>query len=164
MGHGDREGWRDGWPRQLLGHGCVMCELIKAPDSSWAIQVHAGTYVRAYLPRTGSITGYTVAVWNGRHVAEPTELETAEADGYWREVLRIGRAVAQTFEHAKMNYLTLGNSVPHLHTHIVPRPLLDPAPHRPLPWSYLDEGQQDEDHVVTAAIELQSAIIAAAGP
>ena len=43
-------------------------------------------------------------------------------------------------EHAKMNYQLLGNCVPHLHAHIVPRPLLDPAPHRPLRWSYLDEG------------------------
>jgi len=27
----------------------------------------------------------------------------------------------------------LGNTVPHLHAHIVPRPLLDPAPNAPLP-------------------------------
>ena len=27
------------------------------------------------------------------------------------------------FEHAKMNYQMLGKSVPHLHAHIVPRPL-----------------------------------------
>ncbi len=55
--------------------------------------------------------------------------------------------MAETGLHAKMNYQLLGNSVPHLHAHIVPRPLLDPLPHRPLPWSYLDEGRQDE-HVV----------------
>jgi diadenosine tetraphosphate (Ap4A) HIT family hydrolase len=33
-----------------------------------------------------------------------------------------------------MNLLTLGNWVPHLHTHVVPRYLDDPAPGGPLPW------------------------------
>lgn len=30
-----------------------------------------------------------------------------------------------------MNYLTLGNAVPHLHTHLIPRYYGDPAPGRP---------------------------------
>jgi diadenosine tetraphosphate (Ap4A) HIT family hydrolase len=62
--------------------------------------------------------------------------------------------VEQVFEHAKMNYQMLGNTVPHLHTHIVPRPLLDPAPYRPLPWSYLDDGRQDEQAVAGFAQRL----------
>jgi diadenosine tetraphosphate (Ap4A) HIT family hydrolase len=33
-----------------------------------------------------------------------------------------------------MNYLLLGNIVPHLHVHVVPRYLDDRAPERPLPW------------------------------
>jgi diadenosine tetraphosphate (Ap4A) HIT family hydrolase len=33
-----------------------------------------------------------------------------------------------------MNYMTLGNTVPHLHTHIVPRYPNDPAPGGPLVW------------------------------
>jgi diadenosine tetraphosphate (Ap4A) HIT family hydrolase len=32
-----------------------------------------------------------------------------------------------------MNYQTLGNSVPHLHTHLLPRFVEDPAPGRPFP-------------------------------
>ena len=66
-------------------------------------------------------------------MSEPTQLAGVEAAGYWREKLRVGRAVEQGFEHAKMNCEMLGNTVPHLHAHIVPRPLLDPAPNAPLP-------------------------------
>ena len=62
------------------------------------------------------------------HVSEPAQLSNEEAVGCWRETIEVGRAVEQTFEHAKMNYQTLGNNVPHLHAHIVPWPLLDPAP------------------------------------
>ena len=32
-----------------------------------------------------------------------------------------------------MNYQTLGNTVPHLHTHLLPRFTEDPAPGRPFP-------------------------------
>jgi len=150
--------WRDGWAEQLLGRPCVLCDLIGVRENSWGIRVFAGRYVDAYLPRSGSVPGYTVAVWNGRHVAEPTQLAGEEAAGYWRETLRVGRAVEQGFEHAKMNYLMLGNTVPHLHAHIVPRPQLDPAPHEPLPWSFLDQGRQDDTALAAAAERLTAAL------
>ena len=91
-------------------------------------------------------------------MSEPTQLADEEAAGYWRETLRVGRAVEQGFEHAKMNYQMLGNTVPHLHTHIVPRPLLDPAPHEPLPWSFLDQGRQDDVALAAAAERLTAAL------
>ena len=53
-------------------------------------------------------------------MSEPTQLAGEQAAGYWRETLRVGRAVEQGFEHAKMNYQMLGNTVPHLHAHIIP--------------------------------------------
>lgn len=94
--------------------------------------------------RPGSIRGYTVALWKHAHVAEPTQLSDVEAAGHWLEVLRLGRALEQVYQPAKMNYETLGNNVPHLHTHIIPRPTVDPAPIGPLPWTYLDDGRQDD--------------------
>ena len=150
--------WRDGWDGQLRGRDCVLCGLIGVAQSDWGVRVFSGRYVDAWLPRSGSVPGYTVAVWDGRHVSEPTQLSTEEAVGYWQETIRIGRAVEQTFEHAKMNYQMLGNNVPHLHAHITPRPLLDPAPNEPLPWRYLDEGRQD-DEMFAGAAELLRAVL-----
>jgi diadenosine tetraphosphate (Ap4A) HIT family hydrolase len=97
-------------------------------------------------------------VWNGRHLSEPTQLQDEEAAGYWQETLQVGRAVEKGFEHAKMNYQMLGNNVPHLHTHVVPRPLLDPAPNEPLPWSFLDRGLQDDTMLAEAAERLRAAL------
>jgi diadenosine tetraphosphate (Ap4A) HIT family hydrolase len=34
----------------------------------------------------------------------------------------------------KVNYETLGNSMPHLHTHVMPRYALDPRPGWPFPY------------------------------
>ncbi|WP_338900138.1 hypothetical protein WBG99_34430 [Streptomyces sp. TG1A-60] len=45
-----------------------------------------------------------------------------------------------------MNYLLLGNVIPHAHHHVVPRREAgaDPAPGGPLPFVVLDLGRQDE--------------------
>ena len=73
-------------------------------------------------------------VWRGRHVAEPTELDEEEAGGYWREVLRVASALERHYRPVKLNLQMLGNAVPHLHTHLLPRFAVDPAPGRPLPF------------------------------
>jgi len=91
-----------------------------------------------------------VVVWRGRHVAEPTELGEEEAAGYWREVLRVGAALERHYQPVKLNYQILGNAVPHLHTHVVPRFAQDPAPGRPLPFPrgerpHLPEGELGRD-------------------
>ncbi len=158
MGQTALRPWRDDWAGQLQGRNCVLCALIGVSANSWGVRVYTGRYVDAYLPRSGSVLGYTVAVWNGRHVSEPTQLSNDESAGYWQETIEVGRAVEKTFEHAKMNYQMLGNGVPHLHAHIVPRPLLDPAPGQPLPWPYLDEGQQDHEVFMTAVGQLRAAL------
>jgi diadenosine tetraphosphate (Ap4A) HIT family hydrolase len=67
-------------------------------------------------------------IWRGLHVAEPTELAPEEAAAYWRELLRVGRALEERFEPVKLNYELLGNSLPHLHTHVMPRYEDDPKP------------------------------------
>jgi diadenosine tetraphosphate (Ap4A) HIT family hydrolase len=70
-------------------------------------------------------------IWRGRHVSDPTELGADEARTYFDEVLRVGRAIERTFQPIKMNFEMLGNSLPHLHTHVVPRYLDDGEPGHP---------------------------------
>lgn len=87
----------------------------------------------AYLQRHGVVRGYSLVIWRGRHVAEPTELGWEEAAGYWREVLDVARALEEYYQPVKINLEMLGNTVPHLHTHVRPRYSDDPAPFGPLP-------------------------------
>jgi hypothetical protein len=49
-------------------------------------------------------------------VAEVTELDDGAAAGYWRDVVRVARAIEGQFNPMKLNLMTLGNWVPHLHT------------------------------------------------
>ncbi len=45
---------------------------------------------------------------------------------------RFGKSLQAIFQADKMNYNILGNVIPHLHVHIVPRYFTDSAPHRPI--------------------------------
>ena len=111
-----------------------MCEEGRPEVTPFGERIFAGEVSDAYLQRRDVQRGYTVIVWRGRHVAEPTELDQDEAVAYWLEVLRVGRAIESVLDPVKLNYDTLGNSMPHLHTHVVPRYADDPRPGWPFPF------------------------------
>ena len=111
-----------------------MCEQGRPEETPSGARIFAGGVSDAYLQRADIQRGYSVVVWRGRHVAEPTELEPAEAAAYWLEVLQVARALEQHLEPVKLNFNLLGNAVPHLHMHIVPRYADDPKPGWPFPF------------------------------
>lgn len=126
------------WPPTFYelrnGVGCPMCEEGRPEATSDGVRFYAGEVTDAYLRRTNIQRGLTVVVWRGRHVAEPTELTDEEAAVYWREVLIVGRALEDVLRPVKLNYNLLGNSLPHLHAHVVPRYADDPRPGWPFPF------------------------------
>ena len=126
------------WPQSFYelkrGVGCPMCARGRPDETEFGTRIFAGEVTDAYLQRRNVQRGYTVIVWRGRHVVEPTELSADEAAQYWHEVLEVGRRIERQFEPVKLNYETLGNSMPHLHTHLMPRYALDPRPEWPFPY------------------------------
>jgi diadenosine tetraphosphate (Ap4A) HIT family hydrolase len=132
-----RQTWPADWFERKAGRGCPICADDRAADEDplGNPRIFAGDHADAYLQREAVQRGYTVVVWRGRHVAEPTELTEAEMAAYWREVLIVARALAAHYAPAQINYEIHGNSVPHLHTHVQARFLDDSGPGRPLDWS-----------------------------
>jgi diadenosine tetraphosphate (Ap4A) HIT family hydrolase len=118
----------------MAGRGCPLCAALGQGDNDFSVAVRTGEFAEVYLERRTRLPGYCVVVWRLGHVAEPADLDDQQACGYWREVLAVGRGVRAHFDPVKMNYLTLGNTVPHLHTHVVPRYRDDPAPGGPIAW------------------------------
>src|SRR5688500_13955587 len=98
-----------------------MCGNAGERDTGFGIRFFRGRVANAFLQRAAIQQGYTIVVWAGRHVVEPTELTPDEAGAYWADVLTAARAIEQHFQPVKMNYETLGNTLPHLHTHVIPR-------------------------------------------
>jgi diadenosine tetraphosphate (Ap4A) HIT family hydrolase len=115
-----------------------MCEP-GADETPFGVRVFEGRWCDAYLGRFPVRPGYTYVVWTGRHVAEPTELSDEEAAGFWGEVARVARGVAEQARPVKMNWLSLGNGVPHLHVHLVPRPADDDRAGGPLESEAFDQ-------------------------
>lgn len=136
--------WPSDWSERRGGRGCAMCGNDGAEDIRVAVLVGRGKYVDAYAKRS-RVRGYVMAIWNGRHVAEPTELDRFEVAGYWAEVTEVGRIVEDVFAPQKVNYETLGNALPHLHTHVIPRHRDDPAPGGPMPGEWLDAAPRSDD-------------------
>jgi diadenosine tetraphosphate (Ap4A) HIT family hydrolase len=126
------------WPRRWYawrtGDGCPSCAEGRPDESPSGVRYFEGNVADAYLVRADIQRGLSIVVWRGRHVVEPTELSDDEAAMYGREVLLVGRALETTFSPVKMNYNVLGNSVPHLHTHVIPRYAADPRPGWPFPF------------------------------
>ncbi|SEL25309.1 isochorismatase family protein [Streptacidiphilus jiangxiensis] len=148
--------WPENFARLLSGEGCGMCATPDQDDIGWGVRFFNGTYLDAYLWRSGQVRGYTVARWKGPgHVADPTDLNEQEAAGFWRELLTAGDALKRHYQALKLNIELLGNVLPHLHAHMYPRTVDDPAPGGPMPWAFLDEGRQDEDQLLADARTLR---------
>jgi diadenosine tetraphosphate (Ap4A) HIT family hydrolase len=126
------------WPPSFYelkrGEGCPMCAEGRPEETRFGARVFSGALSDAYLQRADIQRGYTISVWRGRHVAEPTELTGEEAAAYWLEVVHVARALEEHFRPVKTNYDVLGNSLPHLHTHIILRYAEDPRPGWPFPF------------------------------
>jgi len=97
---------------------------------------------KAYLHDDQFFPGWTVLVFS-RHATELFHLAPTERFQLMEEVNLVAKVVAQVFEAGKVNYELLGNQLPHIHWHIIPRLANDPAPlepvwqvqHVPMRWS-----------------------------
>jgi diadenosine tetraphosphate (Ap4A) HIT family hydrolase len=135
--------WPADWPDRLAGRDCSMCAAGRPERDAYGVRIAAGTYSDAYLQRADVQRGYTLVIWRGHHVAEPTELTDSEARHY---------------QPLKLNYQVLGNAVPHLHAHLLPRYADDPAPGRPFPLPVLtgSERKVPEDQLEQDAAALRA--------
>jgi diadenosine tetraphosphate (Ap4A) HIT family hydrolase len=152
--------WSEQFYAWRAGEGCPSCAEGRPETASVGARYFAGELCDAYLVRADIQRGLTIAVFRGRHVVEPTELEDAEAATYGREVLRVGRAIEAAFAPIKLNYDLLGNSVPHLHTHIVPRYADDPRPGWPFPFPCPDPPSMADDRFDADLAALRRALAA----
>jgi diadenosine tetraphosphate (Ap4A) HIT family hydrolase len=150
------------WPARFYerqrGEGCSACAEGRPEETPHGVRFHAGELTDAYLYRGGVQRGLSHVYFRGRHVVEPTELEPAESARFWAEVLLAARALEQAFEPVKMNYDILGNALPHLHVHLVPRYADDPRPEWPFPFPEADPPPFPEEQLRADVERLRDAV------
>jgi diadenosine tetraphosphate (Ap4A) HIT family hydrolase len=64
--------------------------------------------------------GFLRVIWHA-HVREMTDLEPSEREHCLLVVFAVERALRDTLRPVKINVASLGNQVPHLHWHVIPR-------------------------------------------
>jgi diadenosine tetraphosphate (Ap4A) HIT family hydrolase len=86
---------------------------------------------KAYLHDDQFFPGWTVLVFH-RHVTELFHLTPPERVQLIEEVSRVACALSEIYHAKKINYELLGNQLPHIHWHVIPRLPDDPAPLEPV--------------------------------
>lgn len=113
---------------------CPMCRKW-VDDADLQIAELEQCYV--LLNRDQFFPGYCF-VFAKEHVTELFHLDRPTRQAVIEEVNLVARALAETFEPTKINYELLGNMVPHMHWHLVPRFETDPLWPRPI-WAEAHE-------------------------
>lgn len=106
----------------------------KACQGTWPHQDHFIAdlgLTKIYLHEDQFFRGWTVAVFQ-RHATELFHLAPTERFQLIEEVTMVAKALAESFDAIKINYELLGNQLPHIHWHLIPRLASDPAPLEPV--------------------------------
>jgi diadenosine tetraphosphate (Ap4A) HIT family hydrolase len=92
---------------------CELCELA-APT------VYRDNKLAVIMVDDPGYPGFCRVVWND-HVKEMSDLTPAERQLLNDAVYRVEAALREVLAPAKVNLASLGNVVPHLHWHVIPR-------------------------------------------
>jgi diadenosine tetraphosphate (Ap4A) HIT family hydrolase len=113
---------------------------------------------KVYLNDDQFFSGWTIAVFQ-RHATELFHLAPTERIQLMEEVNLVAKALAQAYGAKKINYELLGNQLPHIHWHIIPRLTTDPAPLEPVwrvphePVLLSSSERRSEIHCIQQAIQ-----------
>jgi diadenosine tetraphosphate (Ap4A) HIT family hydrolase len=124
---------REQWERLVQGTDCPLCQEC---SSEMSYSPHGYTVAtlrisQLRLAMNQFVAGYCVLICT-QHVQEPYHLSPQDQAVFFEDMMHAAQALEQVFHPVKMNFELLGNCVPHLHAHLVPRYYGDSAPGRPI--------------------------------
>lgn len=123
----------------------VRCELC---DDSLGEIIAKTDKLRVVLVEDRHYPGFCRVIWND-HVREMTDLDAVDRNAFMQAVWCVESAVRSVMRPHKINLASLGNMVPHLHWHIIPRYVDDT--HFPNPiWAVAKPGQPEDDARLSA--------------
>ena len=138
------------WEALYQGDKCPLCLKVcqsNADRDDYAFSIAELQISKLQLVRNQFVPGYCMLVCQ-KHVCEPYHLTREESLQFFDDLRSAAQAIDAVYNPLKMNFEILGNTVPHLHAHIVPRYYNDPAPGRPIDPTeqqiYLTEPEYEE--------------------
>jgi len=109
-----------GWDEWAAGRGCSFCAPRDDVTPQWDL-VRKLSVSSWYLPQNQTYRGHGVLVFDPRHAVRLDGLASSEWQAYASDLHRVANAVAAVCKPDHMNVESLGNIMPHLHWHVVPR-------------------------------------------
>lgn len=95
----------------------VVCELCEEPGGEILFR---NEQLRVVLIADANYPGFCRVIWNA-HVKEMTDLAVEDRSTLMRAVCQVEAALREILQPEKINLACLGNMVPHLHWHLIPR-------------------------------------------
>jgi diadenosine tetraphosphate (Ap4A) HIT family hydrolase len=95
----------------------TACELCREDGGE---VVYRNDKLRVVLVDDVNYPGFCRVIWHA-HIAEMTDLPPADRSILMRTVCQVESALREILQPQKINLASLGNMVPHLHWHLIPR-------------------------------------------
>ncbi len=109
---------------------CFMCQdpMFTEVGSQYPQKIAELSVSTAILNRDWQFfRGSTILVYK-RHDTELHHLSTELQHQFMDDASRVAKALEKTFPNAKLNHGLFGNTIPHLHWHMIVRRKTDPNP------------------------------------
>ena len=111
----------------------TACPMCRRWNDDADLQIVELEHSFVVLNRDQHFPGYTL-LFTKDHVTELFHLDRTVRGGLMEEVSCVAGALSSVFQPDKINYELLGNMVPHIHWHLVPRYSREPIWPRPI-WT-----------------------------
>lgn len=108
------------WQTLVSGAGCQMDSPRPASNEFWDL-VAPLSVSSLYLAKNQTYRGQCSLIFDLRHAARPDQLTPAEWAAFCADLYVAQNAIVAVTTPDHVNIESLGNVVPHLHWHIIPR-------------------------------------------
>jgi len=130
------------WEAKLRGRGCPLDAPRADSNAEWDLIARL-SISSLYLARNQTYRGQCLLIFDPRHAARPDELSALEWAAFSADLHTSVRGVVHALQPDHVNVASLGNVVPHLHWHVIPRYLGDPRWGAPI-WTTAGTDMPDE--------------------
>jgi diadenosine tetraphosphate (Ap4A) HIT family hydrolase len=113
------------WSALQRGNGCPFDGPRSDHNEYWD-KLGALTVSTLYLHKIQTYRGYCLLVFDPRHATELRQLTHGERSAFMADVCRAQDAMYRVLRPDHFNVECLGNQIPHLHWHLIPRRRGDP--------------------------------------
>jgi diadenosine tetraphosphate (Ap4A) HIT family hydrolase len=113
------------WEKLAQGRSCPFDAPRAASNDNWeyVAALHVSTL---YLAKNQTYRGHCLLILDLRHATRPDQLTNTEWASFCADLHKAETAIVRAVQPNHINIASLGNVMPHLHWHIIPRYFTDP--------------------------------------